>query len=441
MLRLKTLQRSQDILRSLLLFLKISLFLRQINGKIKIPYLIKALYSKKPVWLFIPKLVFNDDIKAISSKYLDVNFVSLKRGPLVALTKCIIGDNLSIYNYISNSEKIINRKKRLYKIYWLFIFLLKRVINLQGIISGAYYYVEQRELAKAALDNGIEFVVLHKECITSPIEILVRNYIFRERTGPFTGSVLLTYNQDELNNLKDNSVVPSKCITRVTGAPRIDELFKLNNFSERSIDVSFFWFGKYTYLPEHFFKGEDMWGKLKDLKLYNSIRWDWSNLQTSYLKAIIKYANINPNLNIVLKSKVGFEMSDHDINEIKDLKNIRLVKQGTAQSLLKNSKVVIAFNSTVIFEALAAHCYVGTLSFEEADKSKESGRLGTLDLNRSIEELKSVEEMYKFCDRFSSVQEENKLTIDGEKLLDQYLGNKDGLSSIRLRTVLQGLLK
>ena len=54
---------------------------------------------------------------------------------------------------------------------------------------------------------------------------------------------------------------------------------------------------------------------------------------------------------IIFKGKVGEE---HKFQNILLPDNIKLIKSGTGEKYLKDCKIVIAFNTTAMFEAIAA---------------------------------------------------------------------------------------
>ena len=96
-------------------------------------------------------------------------------------------------------------------------------------------------------------------------------------------------------------------------------------------------------------------------------------LHKKTLKILKKFAINNPNIPIIIKSKIGDKL---DKNEYRNLpKNIRLITSGTGQIFLKNSKVVIGWNTTAIMEAIAANRFLLLPYFFKKDNVSKKNEL------------------------------------------------------------------
>lgn len=426
----------KNIFLAFYFLLKIIIRFKTINTRI--PYIFQPYKWRRKKWLFISKAIFRDDIKEISRVMPEIDFIDMKRPVLIKLSRLIIGNKLTDYDYQSKNKKDEINKLQLFKIYCLILNVLKFIFRFEGIITGAYYYVEQRELATACNKLKIDFYVLHKESITTEISRVARNIVFKNKSGAFTGTALSTYNYDEMSTLK--KIDKNKnCVLKVTGSPRLDKLFRECDNNKRDIDVVFFWFGLNTYLPS--FKGKLLWPEIKKCGFYTGEPWDWSGLQNEYFKAICELAKNKANLNIYLKAKQGFGLNEKQLKLLSNISNLKIITTGSAEGILLRAKVIVGFNSTVLFEGLAAKCKVITPRFKEAGLGLESKRLGTLNINDSIYEAFTPEDMIKQINKFINAYSKNKnvLTNNGEKLLKHYLGNSDGKSSIRVAKFIREL--
>ena len=428
----------QNIFLALWFSLKIIIQFKTINTRI--PYIFQPFQWKRKKWLFISKAIFRDDIIEISKVMPEIDFINIKRPALIKLSRLIIGNKLTDYDYQSKSKEDDQNKLKLFQIHCLLLRFLKFFFRFEGIISGAYYYVEQRELARACNNLKIDFFVLHKESITTAISREARNIVFKNKSGAFTGTALSTYNNDEMSTLQ--KIDKNKnCLLRVTGSPRLDKLFRECDSYPRDIDVIFFWFGIHTYLPS--FKGELLWSEIKKNGFYTGEPWDWSGLQKEYFNAICKLANSNSKLKIYLKAKQGFGLNKKQINILSNIPNIKIITKGSAENILLRAKIIVGFNSTVLFEGLAAKCKVITPRFNEASLGLKSKELGTLQINDSIYEALSAKQMIQKIDNLlvNYDKENNLLTDNAKELLQHYLGNSDGKSSIRVARLIRELDK
>ena len=78
---------------------------------------------------------------------------------------------------------------------------------------------------------------------------------------------------------------------------------------------------------------------------------NWNNLIQTIEKFLISYIKKNPDVNLIIKSKVGnYNQRLDDIS--KKTSNIDYFHTGDAQDYLPKSDIVIGFNSTSIYESI-----------------------------------------------------------------------------------------
>ena len=101
--------------------------------------------------------------------------------------------------------------------------------------------------------------------------------------------------------------------------------------------------------------GKNFFKDLKDYKFYDK-KFSWEILHVKTLKILRSFANKNPETEVIIKTKTG---EKNDLNDYKNLpKNIKVIHEGAGHSLLRDSKVVIGWNSTIILEAIAANRFI-----------------------------------------------------------------------------------
>ena len=161
---------------------------------------------------FIKKTILqNNDYKSIiilSKEGLDADFLEVLRQGIDAniiyssrlFPKSIASKffplNASDNNYndgvtISDSQKLECKR------FWVQILIsLKLKCNLAGVISGNFGYFAERELANAATQIGLPFIVMHKENLKSIGRVKFYEEVYIAR-GKFGGHGITVYNDVE----------------------------------------------------------------------------------------------------------------------------------------------------------------------------------------------------------------------------------------------------
>ena len=108
---------------------------------------------------------------------------------------------------------------------------------------------------------------------------------------------------------------------------------------------------------------------------------------------------------------------------------------GTGEKLLKNAKVVIAFNSTIVFESILANrnLIVPNFNKENIKKKNHIYKLGNSNYyaNSKSQFFKKINFYLK-----SKYKKRNLMTSE-KKILNYYIGNNDGKSGKRLAKFLR----
>ena len=130
-------------------------------------------------------------------------------------------NNLVDYNYHLNDKNLFEKKKKYREALTRIIFNLKKLINIDLIISFNAFYYSEIEMRPAAIKNSIKYLVLHKENIYSPIENEILLFIYKKLNTKFDGSKLLVYSENEKKLFLKSNLVNKHKIS-VVGIPRTD---------------------------------------------------------------------------------------------------------------------------------------------------------------------------------------------------------------------------
>ena len=390
--------------------LAIILCLRKIKSKIK---------NKKKTILILEKSHGINDIKQIVKYQLDKNlkFVLLSRIHLHI-----------IYQFF--------KKKNNQNLYCHYInkvfYYIKKFYNINLIISFNVRYDAERVLQKLDKDLNIKYLVCQKECLfNANVLNNIKNSLINGFTkhpffkiNKFYGDHITVYNKKFKNMITSINYVNEKNVS-VVGMNRADEYF--NTETQRKNHILFF-----LVRPK------------------SGLNWDeknfsWQKLGESALKIVLNFAAKNPDLKFIFKIKI---LNDHEsvsqqkmIKE-KNLDNCFVVEGENPVKLILESKFIIAFNSTAIFEGLAAKKKV-VIPYFKNDYNKELKEF-TIDTSNSNNILHAENEIHLEELLNDLCKDDEKLKyIDSERdneLLEENIGNKDGKSSRRLTKVIESLV-
>ena len=172
------------------------------------------------------------------------------------------------------------------------------------------------------------------------------------------------------------------------------------------------------------------------------ILFDKDKLTTGVTKTLVEFAKQNPNENIVLKSKIYYqnEKNQEQILNSSKLKNCKFVKGGDSRNLIKDSKIVIGFNTTGLIEALINKKKI-IIPFLENEDRLNFERY-SLELKKFANYVYTKDELLdclnKICSEEISFNKNNNDELN--KIIDFYIGNNDGNSTKRLDDILHKTL-
>ena len=297
-------------------------------------------HKKKPKKILVlSKSGGIEDLKEtfINKKNYDLNFFWIPRKILKKIHKycfqeIIIND---YYTKIKNPEFIYRKKLFVDTLFRIFKYLDK-FYKFDGIISFNIFYYSEKYLDEVFLKLNKKFIVIHKESTFTPIEERCASVVYEKFNDKSSASKISVYSEKQKNILIKSKIADKKQIV-VNGCPRSDFSFKLRSLEPKKNIIVY-------YLIE----------KSRSNNLISKkFSTNWSILYNKTLNWLLEYAKNKPDITLILKGKTGIH--NKLINKNNFSENCIFIDGGTGEKLLKNAKVVIAFNSTIVFESILAN--------------------------------------------------------------------------------------
>ena len=385
-------------------------------------------YNKKKILVLNKRYGIEDIEVALETKDTNFIFYSIERKVFKVIFNSFvkyhneIGLDYGYYRY--DNELITNKKKKLQHYLFKVLKILKKIFKLDVIISFNIFYFADRELQEASVRNRIQFISLHKESLFFEGEEDYVNSIF-SKNGKFKGSYILTYNEEMKKKIIENSIAAKDQVS-VIGMIRADAFFAKHIGQKNTILVLL----QHPQRVSKFIElaKENRYFNLNEKKLEK-----FHKLSLDTVSCLIELAKKRPEYNFIFKSKLvndKFTLSQEEIIKKSKQKNCKIVSGGRSIDLINNSKVVIALNSTSIFEAICAQKKVIIPFFDI--QNDEYLKKFTLDLNNNLFHANSkgelIHEIEKYLDHDNNSIE---LSEGKRKLLTKYIGNPDKKSSER----------
>ena len=341
--------------------------------------------------------------------------------------------------YSVNDAKIKSLKEpeRLKKKYIEFLIeffsKLKVKFKFDAFVGFNFNYIAEKGLQIASRELKIPFLLIYKEGIVTELEKKYFLHVLKKKKEKFNGSKIAVYSNDIKKILVNSGYTKSNKVS-VVGCSRLIYSFNYQNNSPKE-QIVYYAIQNDRGLPNRFI---NKYGKkfFEDLKLknpYNS-KYNWNNLHYKTIKVLIKFAISNPQISIIIKSKTGVKQNQKLLRNLP--KNIKIYSDGAGHHLLKNSKVVIAWNTTSIFEGIAANRYILLPCFNlQKDRLKKSKQL-ILKLKKENYAY-SEKDLYKQLNFFMKKKYNKNKLNNNYYSLRYYLGNADNNANIRLNNFLK----
>jgi hypothetical protein len=290
---------------------------------------------------------------------------------------------------------------------------------LNAILGFNPFYYAENDLAEPIKSLGKKFLVIHKESVHTPAAHEMNLQVYRDHNKKYLADKVAVYCEYEKKNLIDSNILEPNQL-EVVGCARSDYCFELRKIKPLDNRVVYF-----MIVPDRDHRFEKL-NKLPEDQLVN-----WFKLSDLTIKFLAEYALKNPDIDIVFKGKWGV----HSLNDLpKNLpKNCSFELGNPGHKFLKDAKVVICFNSTILFEAIMANREIVIPNFKIDRVKLERFILKSpnkfADTKEHFFEMinKGLNNSYKFKN-FTEVEKE---------CINLYLGNLDGKASIRLKKFIE----
>jgi len=392
----------------------------------------------------LPKAGLIEDIAASFGDDDLFNVTTLDRTITKALSTAFLAHINDDNSYLGNAERDAPAKAALRSFWVATLKQLMKYRRIDAFMTGNFSYHAEQELAAAASELGVAFVVLHKECRKTPRLADFYLDVYRDRKGPFKGSHVLIYNEIEKNIQIGAGVVPGEMID-ITGMPRMDIIHRRRRReaaswtppapTSRPTILFFSVFERYG-LP---FVRRVIDGKSFDEEMPAEVlALNWSSLMSTLHHSMVEIATANPDIDVIIKTK-GDPVADDTLRrmfgavlQLPD--NVRLVSGGDPLDLIFASDVACGFNTTAVLESIAADVPTVVPLFAEAVDERMAGFV--MDFGDAAVSATSPEHLIESLVELARRRRGKpalELGPTQQEILVHWVGNADGLAGQRVR--------
>jgi hypothetical protein len=308
--------------------------------------------------LCIGRPIFDEDIEELAKHGGTLNYIVVPKIVFISIFNYFLPQLLKCHATYHEIEGHEREKALCRKFLEAFLAHFYRAIRIDAILTANYNYSWQQELAVAARNRGIPFIVLFKEGI-SPLfaegvspqqayDLLVAKYT----NNRFIGDKLLVYNdriKNGFSNVQIEGISPD--IVEAVGIPRFDRYFRLESVARNVVFFSFNFEDKARHLGLTAEEFEKYLAKTREFHV-----------------EVLKFAASHPDLTVTIKTKNNSKYLTY-VEAIASetgyagLGNIVITNQGNVYDLIRDARAVIGYNSTTLLEAFAARRIVMAADF------------------------------------------------------------------------------
>ena len=323
------------------------------------------------------------------------------------------------FTKITNSQEH-NNKKLFVKFVTSMFKSLDNFLKLDGFISFNIFYFAEKYLDQVCKNLNKKFIILHKESTFTPLEEKGAVKVYKNQNDKTLSHKISVYSEIQKKILIKSKIVKKNQVV-VNGCPRSDYAFRLRNIKPQKNIIVY-------YMIENS-RGSDL--------ISNKIKVNWTKLYYQTLKYLLEYAKNNSDIRLILKGKTGVHSKNQFSSKFLP-KNCSFIDGGTGEKLLENAKVVIAFNSTIVLEAIASNRNLIIPNFNN-EKEKKKEFLYKINIKKCF--ANSKKQFNKKINLYLSSKYRNKKLSPSEKgVLNYYLGNTDGNSGKKMRNFLYKII-
>jgi|APSaa5957512576_1039674.scaffolds.fasta_scaffold15450_1 hypothetical protein len=322
----------------------------------------------------------------------------------------------------------INSKKK-----WLskFIKCLCEAIDSIGFISAGMYYRRHEIWEVSTILANRRFYCLHREGIGADKKT-VNNSLKSQflKARKFYGTKLMVGTETLKELLIKINYISSDRIV-VTGMPRFDKIYhytnnKLNTVQETNTVLLFSFF---ISTIKNFNIKDGLYAKTGGfIELFNQVHY-----------TVAQFAIDNPKINVIIKMKWYSGNAKESVDTaIKggtglwpdQIGNLKVLDDIPAQKLIKESRVIIGFNSTTLIESVLYGKNVIVPSFAEASQEKYIDDVFFSNKENIFYRAYSLVELMNLITNCYH-NENKKLTID-RSFIEETVGPYDGNACLRI---------
>lgn len=290
-------------------------------------------------------------------------------------------------------------------------------------------------LSDALIGSGRRLLVVHREGLISGWKSVAAEYAttMAEGVGVTSIPMIAVHSRATRDLIVGSGVAPDAMVV-ATGAIKLDacHAFRIetSNKEPRAFRrVTFFTFWPFIGIRLTMPSPEQ-------LAEYRGP--SWSKALEDTVEVAGRLADARPDVQVVVKSKKQVAKLPEVRSLLKSAtltqrKNIAVVSAGDGQDYIRSSDAIVALNSTVILEAIAAGTPVYVPAFGTTERPELRQHL--LELGTSVRSVSSPEQLLQelcgFVDR-PPLPRHAQLSPDEVEVLERYAGNTDGLAATRL---------
>ena len=379
------------------------------------------------------------------SKLQDTLFI-LSESRIELIIKYAFSDNKKNFFKITGENRNLADPSQFGRIYLKNILL--KILNkskINFLLTCGAYYLRNRNWEYLLSTSKIPIFCLHKESTGISREI---NYLLNKKNFQkfkelqyYQGNKIFVSNQHTKSLLSELNFFPLGDI-EVVGSVKVDKFVNKNFFNRKNnnedIDITFFSF-YHTYLLPDKINLHSTWSKNKDFgfsKLFDS---------THYL--IAKYAKENPDKKVLIKIKwhndqvwinyIKNSLKERGLDLIK-IKNLKINYDSSTYDLIKRSKLIVGFNSSVLSESILCNKTAIIPLYEEA--SYKYAQYILWKESNSFLFAYSENHFFQLLNEYSTCVKD--LTFnDKDKILEEAFGYTDGRNMNRMSDSINLFLK
>ena len=397
--------------------------------------------------LALPKSGFIEDLAASVGGNARFRVVALDRTLIKAMAAAFLPSHLSDNAYKTDAPGDAAARAA-YRAFWHQVWpRLQRLLAADVVMTGNFSYYAEQELAAAVGEAGQAFLPLHKECLRPPLLADFYRDTYIARKLPFRGTAVLVYNAFERGAQVGAAMVDQDRVL-ITGMPRLDFVHawrvsrhRLRAVNARPPQVLFMSFNDKTGLPV---RKRRIDGAFRDDLPADLDSLRWTRLAPRCHATMVELARRHPDINVVVKTKdhaLALATLKHEFGAgFAPPANLAIRVGGDPFELFTESDVICAFNSTSLFEALAAGLPVVVPAFDEAADPRHAPYL--VDLGTAAETARSPDEL---IDKLAAIARARH--ADGgaaaeigpaqAHALETWVGNADGRAGERVRRAIE----